>query len=60
MNMNEQELRNYETLKRNVELSGGRFVKEYRAYEGDYRVIVEYPNKHQARYTVSGEHAGQM
>lgn len=53
----EQEIKNINTLRDNAKSSNGRIIKMYRAFEGDARVIIEYPNGTQHKYTVSGEHA---
>ena len=58
--MNQQEQNNYNLLSLREVPKGGKFIKEYRAFEGDYRVIVEYPNGYQARYTISGDVSKQM
>lgn len=54
--MNELEKRNYNLVK---EL-GGNIVKEYRAFEGDYRVIVRLASGEEKRYFISSENMNLM
>lgn len=50
----EQERKNYEALTNHAAIYFGKVVKEYRAIEGDYRVIIQYDD-FQERYTVTGD-----
>lgn len=52
--LTEQERKNYQSLTNHAATYFGKVVKEYRAIEGDYRVIIEYEGM-QERYTITGE-----
>lgn len=52
--MTEQERKNYQSLTSHVSIYFGKVVKEYRAIEGDYRVIIEYEGL-QERYSITGD-----
>lgn len=58
--MTTREIGNVSKMKEKAAAAGKRIVKEYRAIEGDLRVILEDSSGAQERWTVSGKEPQQM